>query len=71
MTTEIKTTYKGQVFTLTMRGNDIAFAQNKDGYIVSNSSLQNELAVHLTNHRANLDKMKSELYTLNYRSYNI
>ncbi len=71
MTKEIKLTYKGQVFTLTMRGNDIAYAQDEQGYFVSNPSLFHALAITLINHRANLDKMKSELYTSNYRSYNI
>ena len=49
MTTEIKTTYKGQVFTLTMRGNDIAFAKDEQGYVVSNPSLMHGLAITLIN----------------------
>ena len=33
--TTTKTLYKGQIYTVTMRGNDFAYAQNDNGYYVT------------------------------------
>jgi hypothetical protein len=45
----IKLNYKGNDYTLTVRGNDLAYAFNSQGYAVCNPSLLNNLAIALNN----------------------
>ena len=45
----IKTLYKGNEYTITMRGNDLAYAQDENGYIVTDSKTRHALALALIN----------------------
>lgn len=45
MTTQVKQFYKGELYTLTIRGNDLAYAFDEQGYAVYNPSLLNSLAI--------------------------
>jgi hypothetical protein len=45
MKTQAKQFYKGNLYTLTIRGNDIAYAFDEQGYVVYNPSLRNALAI--------------------------
>jgi hypothetical protein len=45
MTNQIKTLYKGKLYTLTMRGKDFAYAQDEQGYVVYNPSTIHALAL--------------------------
>ena len=44
MTHQVKRFYKGELFTLTVRGNDLAYAHNEEGYVVCNPKLLHLLA---------------------------
>ena len=41
----IKTLYKGRIYTLTMRGSDLAYAQDANGYAVTDSKTIQALAL--------------------------
>jgi hypothetical protein len=43
MTHQIKQFYKGELFTLTIRGNDLVYAHDEEGYVVYNPSLLDKL----------------------------
>jgi|11_taG_2_1085331.scaffolds.fasta_scaffold119563_1 hypothetical protein len=45
MTTQVKQFYKGNLYTLTIRGNDLAYAHDEEGYVVYNPSLLHALAL--------------------------
>ena len=45
MTKQVKQSYKGELFTLTVRGNDLAYAQDEEGFVVYNPSLLNTLSI--------------------------
>lgn len=47
--TTIKLNYKGNEYTVTMRGNDFAYAQDTNGYVVTDSKTRHALALSLTN----------------------
>ena len=44
--TTIKTTYKGNTYIVTMRGNDFAYAQNENGYYVTDSKTIQALTIN-------------------------
>jgi len=45
MTTQVKQFYKGNLYTLTIRGNDLAYAHDEEGCVVYNPSLRHALAL--------------------------
>ena len=47
--TTVKLNYKGNDYTVTMRGNDLAYAQDSNGYVVTDSKTRHALALALTN----------------------